>query len=225
MQCIILAAGKGTRMRPLTLERPKPLIEVGGRPLLTHIIDVLPSEVDSLVLVVEYLKEQIEEYVGAEYQGMPVTYVEQSAQKGTGGALRTAQPVLHDRFMVMLADDLHGKQALKEMAAAPLAILGAVSAEPEHYGVLTISPEHTLVDIEEKPQHPKSNLINTGAMVLDHRVFTYNTPAVEGEVRLTDMVTALAKDVPVTVVAQPLWCPVGRLEDIPVGEQFLREQH
>ncbi len=210
-------------MRPLTLERPKPLIEVAGRPLLTHIIDALPHEVDSLVLVVEYLKEQIEDYFGTEYQGMPVTYVEQSAQKGTGGALRTAQSVLHDRFMVMLADDLHGKPALAELAQAPLAILGAVSREPEQYGVLTISSQNTLIDIEEKPIHPKSNLINTGAMVLDQRVFAYEAPEIDGEIRLTDMVTGLAKDAPITVVAQPLWCPVGRLEDIPTGVAFLQQ--
>jgi UDP-N-acetylglucosamine diphosphorylase / glucose-1-phosphate thymidylyltransferase / UDP-N-acetylgalactosamine diphosphorylase / glucosamine-1-phosphate N-acetyltransferase / galactosamine-1-phosphate N-acetyltransferase len=221
MQCVILAAGKGTRMQPLTFDRPKPLVSVAGRPLLTHILDALPAEVDSYVFVVKYLSDQMREYFGAEYRGHPITYVEQGTPDGTGGAIYSARPVLEERFMVMLADDLHGKGALEALVREPLAILGALSDEPQHFGVLTVSPFDTLVDIEEKPEHPKSNLINTGAMVLDQRIFAYPAPEVHGEVRLTDMATALAKDAPIRVVTQPLWCPVGRPEDIAKGEEFL----
>jgi hypothetical protein len=60
-------------------------------------------------------------------------------------------------------------------------------------------------------------------MVLDQRIFDYPAEAVQGEVRLTDMATALAKDAPIRVVTQPLWCPVGRPEDIPRGEVFLSD--
>lgn len=210
-------------MQPLTLTQPKPLVEVSGRPLLTHILDAIPQEIDSFVFVVHYRKEQIQEYFGDAYQGKPITYVDQTVANGTGGALFAAQPLLHDRFMVMLADDLHGSSALNALAQEECAILGALSQEPQHFGVLTISPSGTLVDIEEKPVHPKSSLINTGAMVLDERIFSYRQPPVQGEVRLTDMVTALAHDVPVKVVEQPLWCPVGKPEDIIRGEIFLSQ--
>ena len=54
MKCVILAAGEGIRMRPLTLENPKPLLEIAGKPLIGHIVETLPSEIDELVLVVGY---------------------------------------------------------------------------------------------------------------------------------------------------------------------------
>ena len=60
MQCVILAAGKGTRLRPLTENTPKPLVKVAGRPLLDHIVEVLPSAVKELVIVTGYLEEQME---------------------------------------------------------------------------------------------------------------------------------------------------------------------
>jgi bifunctional UDP-N-acetylglucosamine pyrophosphorylase/glucosamine-1-phosphate N-acetyltransferase len=201
------------------------LVEVAGKPILTHILDVLPSGIDSLVFVVHYLAEQIREYYGDTYRGIPITYVDHASLNGTGGALLAARPVLEDRFMVMLADDLHGTGALQALAEEPLAILGALSDEPQHFGVLTVSSDDTLVDIEEKPEYPKSNLINTGAMVLDQRIFAYDAPAVGGEVRLTDMATSLAKDVPVRVVTQPLWCPIGRPQDIARGEVFLERMN
>ena len=87
MQCVILAAGEGVRMRPLTNDRPKPLVPIAGRPLLAHILDALPSEVDELVLVVKYRQQQIRDFVGTSYNGTPVTYVEQGDQYGTGGAV------------------------------------------------------------------------------------------------------------------------------------------
>ncbi len=222
MQCVILAAGMGVRMRPLTLDRPKPLVEVGGRPLVEHVLDALPDSITSLVFVVHYRGEQIREHFGGSYRGRSVIYVDQVTANGTGGALRAARPVLGERFMVVLADDLHGAPALQELTRYPLAILGAISPTPERYGVLTVE-DGILVGIEEKPQRPRSNLVNTGAMVLDQRIFAYETPTTNGEVFLTDLVTGLAHDAHVHVVAQPRWCPIGYPEDLPKGEAFLRD--
>jgi len=69
MQCVILAAGKGTRLRPLTENCPKPLVEVGGKTLLDHIVGALPSSVDELIIVTGYLGEMIEAYCGTEFHG------------------------------------------------------------------------------------------------------------------------------------------------------------
>jgi len=77
MQCVILAAGKGTRLRPLTENCPKPLVEVGGKTLLDHIVGALPSSVDELIIVTGYLGEMIEAYCGTEFHGRKVTYVTQ----------------------------------------------------------------------------------------------------------------------------------------------------
>ncbi len=75
MQCVILAAGGGTRMRPLTLVRPKPLIIIASKPLIEHIVGALPSEIDSLIMVVCYKADMIRDYCGEIFLGRPVTYV------------------------------------------------------------------------------------------------------------------------------------------------------
>jgi NDP-sugar pyrophosphorylase family protein len=77
MQCVILAAGKGTRLRPLTDDIPKPLVLVAGKSLLEHIVAALPSAVDELIIVHGYLGEQIKAHCGEFYFGRKVTYVEQ----------------------------------------------------------------------------------------------------------------------------------------------------
>jgi len=82
MQCVIICAGKGTRMRPLTEHTPKPLLEVCGKPILQHVVEALPEEIDELVLVVGYLQEQIRSYCGDEY------FNRKSNVRGAGKFLR-----------------------------------------------------------------------------------------------------------------------------------------
>ena len=223
MQCVILAAGKGTRMRPLTEHVPKPLIKVCGKPLLQHIVEALPKEIDEIILVVNYLEDQIRAYCGEEFCGRKVKYVTQANPAGgTGDALRCAKPLLHGRFLFMYADDIHGAKTLKDVVSYPYAMLAAHSEEPQHFGVLEINNDRTLKSIHEKPEVPPSNLINIGGMVLDTDIFSYEAkPSVGGEVYITDMVTAFAKDHPVVVLEQYVWIPVGKPEDIVLAEECL----
>src|SRR3990167_990885 len=106
MQCVILAAGRGTRMMELTGAVPKPMLEVAGRPLLEYKLDALPEEVNEIVIVVGYLKEVIQQHLSTSYNGKQIVYVEQKNLDGTAGALWSAQPVLKDRFLVMMGDDI-----------------------------------------------------------------------------------------------------------------------
>ncbi len=223
MQCVVLAAGKGTRLRPLTEKIPKPLVPVCGKPILQHIVEALPQEIDEIILVVGYLKEQIEAYCGKEFCGRKVQYVTQeNPAGGTGESLRCAETLLKDRFLVMYADDIHGRAALEEALSHQYAMLAVPSNEPQNYGVIELNKDGTLKSIEEKPQQPKSNLINVGGMVLDKKIFSYNSPrSSSGEIYLTDMVTDFAKDYPVVVVEQRLWLPIGRIEDIAKAENAL----
>lgn len=223
MQCVILAAGKGTRMRPLTEHVPKPLIKVCGKPLLQHIAEALPSEIDEIILVVNYLEDQIRAYCGEEFCGRRVKYVTQANPAGgTGDALRCAEPLLRGRFLFMYADDIHGAKTLKDVVSYPYAMLVAHSEEPQHFGVLELNDDGTLKSIHEKPEVPPSNLINIGGMVLDTDIFSYEAkPSASGEVYITDMVTAFAKDHPVVVLEQYVWIPVGKPEDIVLAEECL----
>ncbi len=223
MQCVIICAGKGTRMRPLTDTIPKPLIRVCGKPILQHIVEALPEVIDELVLVVGYKKEQIEAFCGAEFLGKKVTYITQEDfAGGTGDALICAKDVLVGRFLVMYGDDIHGKGALENAVLCDHAILGAYSDTPERFGVLVQNEDGTLQSIIEKPDNPPSNLINIGGFVLNTSIFNYNVPISHlGELLATDMVTEYAKDNPVTILQQDLWIPIGYPEHIAVAEGML----
>lgn len=224
MQCVILCAGKGTRMRPLTETTPKPLIKVCGTPLLEHVVAALPEEIDELILVVGYLEEQIKEYCSEEFLGKKVTYVTQADYAGgTGDALMYAKDLISDRFLFMYADDIHGAPALKEAVQHQHAILAAYSDAPENFGVLVEDGRGGLAQILEKPKDPPNNKVNIGGFVLDKTIFDYavDKSAEHGELLVTDMITAYAKDNFVQIVMQDMWIPVGRPEDIEKAEAIL----
>lgn len=223
MQCIILAAGKGTRLRPLTEDTPKPLIQVGGKPLLKHIVEILPSAIDELIIVVGYLGGQIKEYCGEEFLGKKVRYVEQIEQKGTGHALWLCKDLVKGRFLYMFADDIHGRKDIVRATSYTRSMLTLSTETPERFGIVVRSPDGTLSEFVEKPEHPPSNLASTGVFVLDEHIFEF-APEIEtnGEFYHTDMIREYAKKYPIAVVEQDLWIPIGYPEDIEKAEKLLR---
>jgi len=107
MQTVILAAGEGTRMRPLTATRPKPLLPVAGRPLAAHAADAaVDAGTSELVFVIGYQGDAVREYFGDRYRGVPVTYAIQEEQRGTADAVRAARPHLDGPFAVLNGDAL-----------------------------------------------------------------------------------------------------------------------
>jgi bifunctional UDP-N-acetylglucosamine pyrophosphorylase/glucosamine-1-phosphate N-acetyltransferase len=223
MQCVILAAGKGTRMRPLTETVPKPLVNVAGQTLLDHIVSALPSAVDELILVTGYLEEQIKDYCGDEFHGRKVRYVHQAEQKGTAHALWLCKELLHGRFLFMFADDLHGANDIARATSYTRSMLTLTTNTPERFGIVVRHPDGTLAEMVEKPEHPPSNLASTGVMVLDEHIFEFDPFAKEtkGEYYLTDVLQDYAKQYPMAVVEQQLWIPVGYVEDIERAEKLL----
>lgn len=223
MQCVIICAGKGTRMRPLTDTLPKPMILVCGKPILQHIVEALPEEIDELILVVGYLKEQIEAFCGSEFLGKKVQYVTQdNFAGGTGDALLRAKDLLKGKFLFMYADDIHGKEALAKVVKEEHAMLGMHSDTPERFGVIEQNSDGSLNQIVEKPEHPTSNLVNIGGFVVNDSIFTYTVPVSEsGELYVTDMLNAYAKDNQVKIVEQDVWLPIGYPEHIVEAEAVL----
>ena len=212
-------------MRPLTLEVPKPLVLIAGRPLLEHIIDALPAEVNEIILVVGYKAEMIKKHFGNLYKGRTIRYVLHWMPAGTAHALSMTAPLLRDgRFIMLNADDLHGKEAFVEALRYPLAILAATHEDPSKFGVIELKGDHTLASIIEKPENPPSNLISTGAMVLDKRIFNYEAVRhPSGEYYMTSPLNLFAKEFPIQVVEQKFWVPVGSPSDIAIAEQKLKE--
>ena len=210
-------------MRPLTDVCPKPLLKVCGKPILEHIVSALPPEIDEIVLVVSYLKEQIMELCGSTYLGKKVVYcIQENPAGGTGDALMCAKDVLHGRFLFMYGDDIHGSKTLAEAVKCEHAILSTYSKTPERYGVLISSEDGTLQAIIEKPEKPPSNLINIGGFVINDSVFDYSVPMSHlGECFVTDMLTEYAKDNPVQILTQEVWIPLGCPDDIEKAERQL----
>ncbi len=222
MQCVILAAGKGTRMRPLTNTIPKPLVKVAGKSLLDHIVESLPSSVEELIIVTGYLEESIRTHCGKEFHGKKVTYVHQSEQKGTAHALWLCKEHLNGRFLFMFADDLHGKDDIARVTSYSRAMLTFQTDTPERFGIVVRHPDGTLADIIEKPEHPPSNLASTGVMVLDTHIFEYEVKSEKnGEFYLTDIIEEYAQKYPIAVVEQRLWIPIGYPEDVEKAEHQL----
>lgn len=222
MQCVILAAGKGSRLRPLTETTPKPLVQVAGKSLLDHIVGALPSAVDELILVTGYLEEQIREYCGEEFHGRKVTYVHQDEQKGTGHALWLCKDLIKGRFLFMYADDLHGPNDIARAASYTRSMLTLTTENPERFGIVVRHPDGTLAEMIEKPEHPPSNLASTGVMILDDHIFEFELKVEKnGEFYLTDVIAEYAKEYPIAVVEQDLWIPVGYPEDVQNAEVIL----
>jgi NDP-sugar pyrophosphorylase family protein len=220
MQCVILAAGKGSRMLHLTENTPKPLVTVCGKAILDHIVEALPPEITEIILVTSYLEEQIKEYCGNHFHGRSVQYVSQDNPKGgTGDALMCVKDLVKENFLFMYADDIHGALSLSEVVKQDHAMLATKSDTPEKFGVLTLNEDGTLKEIEEKPMHPKSNLVNIGGFVINTDIFNYEAEKSDsGEMYVTDMITAYAGKYPVKVIEQDLWIPIGSPEQLEIAE-------
>lgn len=222
MQCVILAAGRGTRLKPLTDTLPKPLVKVSGKTLLDHIVSALPTSVDELIIVTGYLGEMIEAYCGAEFHGRKVTYVKQEEQNGTAKALWLCKNLIKGRFLFLFADDIHGREDLARATSYTRSLLVASVVNPEKFGIVVRNPDGTLGLMIEKPEHAPSNCASTGAMVLDDHIFEFEPErTVKNEYYLTEVIERYAQKYPIAVVEQKIWIPIGYPEDITKAETLL----
>jgi len=224
MKAVIFAAGEGKRLHPLTLERPKPLVEVLGKPLIHHIWDVLPSVVDEVVVVVGYRREMIRDFLGDEFLGKRVTYVEQNEPLGTAHALKLCKTHLEneEKFLLMYADDLHGKEGIARCVEHDMALLVHFVDDPRRFGVVVTNDDGTIKNIEEKPEHPKSNLAVTGVYTLTPKIFEYDALHTKnGEFYLTDMIEEYIKHNPMQVIESDFWVSIAYPHDIDNAEKIL----
>lgn len=214
VDAIILAAGKGTRLRPYTERVPKPLLPVQGRPILDWIVAALPP-VDRLIVVVNYLGEQIEDYLRHQRHVTSWTTVRQEVPRGTGDALMSCKAHTQaDRVLVLNGDDLIGRADLQKLGAVPMGILVHPVQEPQHFGIVFRSADGLLTRIEEKPQGlAPPQLANIGGYVFPKRVFDLTLPlSPRGEYEITDAVAQLARDGAFHVVEASYWLPIGNIE-------------
>src|SRR5207302_6706362 len=214
MDAIILAAGLGTRLRPHTLQTPKPLLPIRGRPILDWTLGALPLAVDRVIVVIHYLAEQIDAYLGIQTHFAQWQTVVQEQPRGTGDALRSCREHLRsDRFLVLNGDDLYGASDLARLASCAAGLIVHPVVEPRRFGIAFTRPDGSLEKLVEKPNLDDPQLANTGAYLFPRNVFeTELKMSKRGEFEITDYVTALASRQRVELIEATFWLPIGTIE-------------
>uniref|UniRef100_UPI0025C1F28A bifunctional sugar-1-phosphate nucleotidylyltransferase/acetyltransferase n=1 Tax=Halovivax sp. TaxID=1935978 RepID=UPI0025C1F28A len=213
MQTVVLAAGRGTRMRPLTDRRPKPMLPVADRPLVAHTVEAaVEAGADRIVLVVGYESEAVREYVDAADLDVPVEFAVQEERAGTADAVRAAAPHLADEpFAVLNGDALFDRDGLDELYADGPAVASVRVDDPTQYGVLDVE-DGRVAGIVEKPTDPPSDLINAGAYQFpaDAREWLDVPESERGEREITDVLARTIERADVRPVPLERWLDVGR---------------
>ncbi|OGS41192.1 MAG: hypothetical protein A3K77_05675 [Euryarchaeota archaeon RBG_13_31_8] len=180
MEAIILAGGFGTRLRPLTYTRAKSLLPILNKPMITHIIDMLPKEVNRVILAVNYKKEQIEKYFNENDFNKEIIINNEQTPLGTGGATKFAEKYITGRFLVLNSDiicSLNIKDMInfhKKNKAVSTISLWPVENVSE-FGVVDIKKDGKIINFVEKPkpEDAPSKLINAGAYCLEPEILNY----------------------------------------------------
>ena len=202
MQAVVLAAGEGTRLRPLTEDKPKGMVEVDGAPILTHCFDNLVElGASELIVVVGYMKEKIIQHYGDEYEGIPITYAHQREQNGLAHALLTVEDHIDEDFMLILGDNVFEanlsdvvKRQAEDRADAAFLVEEVPMEEAGRYGVCDTNKYGEIVDVVEKPDDPPSNLVMTGFYTFTPAIFHachLVQPSNRGEYEISDAVGLL----------------------------------
>lgn len=169
MQGVVPAAGEGTRLRPLTADQPKGLVEVAGKPLLSHVFETLREMgVAEIVVIVGYRGEQIRNHYGDRFGDVPLTYVSQSERLGLAHALLQAAPEIDGDFVLLNGDNVAraNTAALVERHersdAAISTLVEEVSAEQADKGAVFERDGEEITGLVEKPAEPPSRLVPRG---------------------------------------------------------------
>ena len=184
MKTVVLAGGEGTRLRPLTFTRPKPMLPLGPNPIIHYVLSHLSRNgFKDLIIIPGYLKDQIMGYVGdGSHFGVRITYVvePEGVTFGTAGSLKLAAHLLDETFLVVQADVV-SEISLTDMARFHSDRQGEVSIaltnveDPSAYGVAIVDEENEIVRFVEKPAPGTvpSNLVSTGFYILEPEVLDY----------------------------------------------------
>jgi UDP-N-acetylglucosamine diphosphorylase/glucosamine-1-phosphate N-acetyltransferase len=195
---VVLAAGEGQRLRPLTKHRPKPMLPAANRPILEHVLDaIIEAGITDLHLVVGYKRERVQDYFGSSYRGHDLTYHHQHKQLGTGHALLQADGAIDADFLVVNGDQLISSRMVSEVIDAhsveDVATLAIVeSDEAPQYGAVRMQDDH-ITELVEKPHSDEYRLLNAGvyAFAPSFIVEVEHTARRDGELSLTDTLVQL----------------------------------
>jgi len=230
VKAVVLAAGEGVRLSPITATRSKHLIRIGGKPLLEYSLQTLKSVgISEVTIVVHYMKDTIKKQFGdGKNVGLKLDYVEQEAVLGTGNAVSIVEPYMKDDFLLVNGDILFTPEAVKAVLnlhqeQKPAASMAAVPVErPENYGVIQLDENRHVKHIIEKPNRGKAptNLANAGIYVFSTEIFDKirrTSASARGEVELPDALSlCISEKKPVLAAEIPSadWLEYGKPWDL-----------
>ena len=182
MKAVIMAGGEGTRLRPLTSNQPKPMIPLGNRPMMEHIVNLLQKHgFDDIVVTVAFLANNIRTYFGdgSEF-GVRMAYATEETPLGTAGSVRNARAELDDRFLVISGDvltDIDLTAVVESHARrGALATIGLTAVEnPLEFGIVVTREDGAVERFLEKPSWGQvfSDTVNNGIFVLEPEIFDH----------------------------------------------------
>jgi len=229
LKAVVLAAGEGIRLRPLTLTRPKHLIPIGGKPLLERVLlSIKSAGLDEALIVVNYMADRLKQYFGGGSKlGMKLEYVFQPEVRGTADAVIPAESYVKEDFLLIYGDLFVTPNVVKEVlqsreregTSASMAVVPV--RHPEHYGIVKLEGSR-VIDIIEKPKpgEAPTSLANAGIYVFPTEIFEkirQTQPSPRGEYELTDSIRLLIKGgqgVAAAQIPRGEWLDIGRPWDL-----------
>ena len=190
MKAVILAAGEGSRMRPLTYTRPKVMLPIANKPILEHLlIEAAGAGIKEFIFVVGYHDEQVRDYFGnGDKWGLKIDYITQRKRLGTANAIEGVKALVKGKFLVMNGDTIISIEDIAKLAAVGDNAIGIKEVEDvSGVGVVELSGSR-LVRICEKTDRPPSNMANTGLYLFTQDIFNAisKTPkSIRGEYEIT----------------------------------------
>ena len=223
MKAVVMAGGEGSRLRPLTINRPKPMVPLINKPVIVHILELLKKYgITEVVLTLQYMADVVQDYLGdGSSMGMEISYSIEEVPLGTAGSVKNAQKFLDDTFIVISGDavtdfdlkkimDYH--QAKKSLATLVLYRV----PNPLEYGVVITNAEGKIQEFQEKPSWGQvmSDTVNTGIYVLEPQVLDLFEAGKNFDFS-KDLFPILLKngDPMYGYVADGYWCDIGNIAE------------
>lgn len=235
MKAVIMAGGEGSRLRPLTIRRPKPMVPVVDRPAILHIIELLKRHgITEVVITLQYLASVVQEYLGdGSSYGVNIHYTVEESPLGTAGSVRLGEEWLDDTFMVISGDaltdfDLSAVIRYHKQKRAMATLVLKRMPNPLEYGVVIIDDQDRVKQFQEKPSWGEvfSDTVNTGIYILEPSVFKYYEAGQVFDFSNQLFPMLLEKGDPMYgYVADGYWCDIGSIPDyMTASADYLRGQ-
>ena len=227
MKCVILAAGEGKRVHPLTYTRPKVMLPIANKPILEwNLKNAIDAGFKEFIFVIAYKSEMVRNYFGnGDKWGIKIGYINQGQALGTAHAIGMVEKFVDD-FIVLSGDTIFGKQDIKAIAKNKNC-MGIIKAENlKDYGTVEIKNK-SILKIYEKMEKPVTNIINAGIYHFDKKIFDYilkTKKSIRGEYEITDSINMMVNDKNLTGTLLKEWKDIVYPWDLlDVNEEILEK--